>query len=158
MSAAAVLAKQFTLNQQVTELNLEGVGHAASLRSPQPDGNCINWILGHMVATRNAAFELLGAEPVWGETEARRYRRGSPPIRGDGEALRLERLQADLAASQTRLVPLLEGLSADALSRPSGEGERTVGDQLVKLAFHESYHAGQIGLMRRVVGLRGAIP
>jgi uncharacterized damage-inducible protein DinB len=36
-------------------------------------------------------------------------------------------------------------------------GKETVGDQLAFLQFHEAYHIGQAGLLRRLAGKDGAI-
>ncbi len=152
-----ILAKQFALNQYVMQVNLDGVDDAGSLIQPQSHGNCINWILGHIVATRNALFGLLGGEPALAGMEAARYERGSQPIREKNEGLPLERLQAAYAASQVRLIPLLEGLAEDDLARSSDGEEESLAEQLVMLAFHESYHAGQIGLLRRIIGMEAAI-
>jgi hypothetical protein len=38
-----------------------------------------------------------------------------------------------------------------------GDANGTLGDKLGFLQFHEAYHAGQIGLLRRLVGKEGKI-
>jgi hypothetical protein len=56
----------------------------------------------------------------------------------------------------------LAGLSLDVLDRPagfspSGNPEETVGSLLSTVLFHQAYHAGQLGLLRRISGHEGAI-
>jgi hypothetical protein len=43
----------------------------------------------------------------------------------------------------------------EEFNRPPLAG--SIGDALSRLNFHESYHAGQIGLLRRIAGKEGAI-
>ena len=40
-------------------------------------------------------------------------------------------------------------------SKPSDDGTKL--DKLAFLQFHEAYHSGQLGLLRRIVGKPGAI-
>jgi hypothetical protein len=148
--------QQFTT--LVLERNLEGLSHEESLEQPASGGNCLNWVLGHILATRTHVHRLLGDEPVWSDAEAKRYERGSSPIVEAGPGvLPLPRLVDDLRTSSTRLRDALERVSDDDLAKRSGEGAQPVGDQLIALHFHEAYHAGQIGLLRRLVGKAGAI-
>ncbi len=55
----------FGINYQVLKKNLDGVTHEESLIQPEGGGNCLNWVLGHIVATRDNAIRLLNQEPVW---------------------------------------------------------------------------------------------
>lgn len=57
---AQFLARLFGYDLMAINLNLEGLSHADSLIRPAPDGNSINWVLGHIVTSRNLIFELLG--------------------------------------------------------------------------------------------------
>ena len=75
----------------------------------------------------------------------------------------MARLQSALEESQKKLVPALQGMSDDALAadvpqkfkRPPLMG--SVGDALARLCYHEGYHNGQIGILRRLAGKEGAI-
>lgn len=149
------LATLFGLNIQVLKVDLQGITHAESLFQPKPAGNCINWILGHMMATRDGALKLLGETPIWGPAETALYSRGSKPITEPGKALPLERLLADIDRSQDKLMNGLMRLSPKALAAPDPQG--TLADKLAMLHFHEAYHVGQLGLLRRLVGREGAI-
>jgi len=116
--------------------NTRGITREQSLVAPSPGGNCLNWVLGHIVATRVPVLALAGAEPVWTAADAAIYRRGAAPL--DAE----------------RITP--EALAAPGSPAVPG-GLQPVGMQLGILNFHEAYHAGQLGILRRLLGLPGVI-
>jgi hypothetical protein len=65
---------------------------------------------------------------------------------------------ADLELTQERLRRGLENLPPEELDLHHEEGaKRPRGAQLHFMHFHEAYHAGQLGLLRRIVGRPGAI-
>src|SRR5687767_1381443 len=135
----------FGLNYEVLKKNLAGVTHEESLIQPEGGGNCLNWVLGHILATRDNALQLLHQEPVWGKAEAEIYQRGSEPLRDGSNAQRLEKVVADLGRSQERLIAGLATVSQPDLTAPSPDKSiaDTVGELLFVLQFHEAYHAGQ---------------
>lgn len=152
---ADVLKMLFGYNYEVLKTNLEGLTHEESLVQPQPAGNCLNWVLGHIVATRDAALEMLRQERVWNNDVATRYRRGSAPISDGSNAEPLEKIVVDLHRSQDRLVIGLADVTDQNLDQAAGD--QTLGQRLFLLQFHEAYHAGQTGLLRRIAGHEGAI-
>lgn len=149
------LVKLFDYNLRVVELNLEGVTFEESLVQPQGGGNCANWVLGHIVANRNPIMELIGENPVWSEEKAAIYRRGSLPLTDPAIAISLESMLSDLRASQEKLRRKLPQMTSEELEKPQGDG--TTYERLTFLQFHEAYHAGQLGLLRRWLGKAGAI-
>ena len=80
------LRYQARVVNQVLRLNIDGVTHAESLRQPQPAGNCLNWIVGHLVWAYAGALQLLDQEPVLDQASLSRYARGAPPLRNPAEA------------------------------------------------------------------------
>jgi hypothetical protein len=149
------LAAMYTLDHQVLKMNLEGISHEESLVQPRPFGNCINWIMGHLVCQRNSILKMVGEEPIWGPEATEMYKRGAPPITDGAKALRFEQIMSDLDRSQELLIPALARLTEQQLAVSDERG--TLLDKLGFLQFHEAYHAGQIGLLRRLVGKPGKI-
>jgi uncharacterized damage-inducible protein DinB len=145
----------FGLNYELLKRNLEGITHDDSLIQPQGGGNCLNWVLGHIVATRDWALHLLKQDPIWSQEEAEIYRRGSAPISDSSRALSLRKIVSDLDRSQERLIAGLTEASGAELS--TAAGEQSVGETLFVLQMHEAYHAGQTGLLRRMAGREGTI-
>jgi hypothetical protein len=149
------LAALYGLDHQVLKLNLDGITHADSLVQPRPFGNCINWIMGHLVVQRSTILTMVGEKPIWGDAEIALYKRGTPPITDGAKALPFDRIMADLDRSQEILIPALARMTPEQLAH--GDANGTLGDKLGFLQFHEAYHAGQIGLLRRLVGKEGKI-
>lgn len=158
-TSTEALKKLFGVSYQVLKKNLEGITHDESLLQPEADGNCLNWVLGHILSTRNAALQMLNREPFWNQEKAATYRRGSEPIKDDSRAQNLTNMVADLDRSQERILTTLSELTEEQLNAPSpdpGIG-KTIEESLFILQFHETYHAGQTGLLRRMVGREGVI-
>ena len=153
---ARSLLKQFEFNQKTLDINLEGITQEDSLRQPHPGGNCINWIVGHVLAGRNSIHRLLGLPPAWVSEPAARYARGTNPVTGAEDARPLDEMVDRLRASAAAITAALGSIAENRLSETSG-GDDPAGVQLAFLSFHESYHAGQIGLLRRLSGRTGAI-
>lgn len=151
------LIQQFKFAQFTVLKNLERVTHEESLRGPEPEGNCANWVLGHIVQCRGPIHTLLGKEPPMPKERIDRYRRGSDAITGEGGAIDMEELLGAYIASQKELIAGLEAMADEKFAAPKPEnwdspGGDTVGEQLAALVFHESYHAGQLGIIRRALG------
>ena len=158
-TSKAALTKLFSISYEVLKKNLNGITHEESLYQPESDGNCINWIVGHILSTRNSAVQMLNHQPFWNQEEAATYERGSEPIKDGSRALNFTKMFTDLDRSQERLIACLSGVSEAQLNAPSpipSVGE-TMEEALFIMQFHESYHAGQTGLLRRIVGKEGVI-
>jgi uncharacterized damage-inducible protein DinB len=81
-------------------------------------------------------------------------------VRGSHEldpaaARALPAILADLDRSQERLMTRLERVTDEELA--AARGESTMGKQLAFYQFHETYHVGQTGLLRRIGGKEGVI-
>ena len=150
-----MLAIQFDMNARSVDLNTEGVTHQDSLFQPAPGGNCVNWVVGHIVASRNSVHKLLGLAPAWKEG-ADRYDRGSQPITDPADAEPLDIVLERFRASQTAVAGALEAADDADMSAAVDDG-KPLGAQLAFLAFHESYHVGQLGILRRLLGRDPAI-
>lgn len=156
------LAKMFEFSYGAVNRNVEGVTEEESLVKPQPAGNCLNWVLGHIVVYRGMILTLVGEVPVCSEVQAVPYRRGSSPSESD-TLLDMATLRGYFADSQQRLIPALAALSDEALALPVPDQHKrppltgSIGDALIRLHYHEGYHNGQIGLLRRIAGKDGAI-
>ena len=157
------IANMYEFSYGAIKRNLEDVTNEESLVQPPGAGNCLNWVLGHIVAARNTVLKLAGGTPVVGEDVAAHYRRGSDPLKAGEKVPDLATLRGLLSDTQHQLVPALAALSDDALTQPVPEAMRrppltgSVADALIRLHYHEGYHNGQIGLLRRLAGKEGAI-
>lgn len=154
------LRMQLGVSAAVLKRNVEGLTHEDSLVQPKPGGNCANWVLGHMVRTRNNMLPLLGKDPLYPRERFAAYE--IEPITDGSDALRFEEL---LEAYERTNEPFLAGIgamTAEQLAKPAplsptGNPDETVGSLLAVVAFHEAYHSGQMGMLRRLVGKEGVI-
>jgi hypothetical protein len=156
MISPAQLAEAFHRNAQIIHMQAKGLTHEQSLAQPPFRGNCLNWVIGHAVSSRNGVLRLLGEGPALDPEVAERYSRDSQPISGVEEAaLPLEELLAALDRSQERITAALASASEEQLSREEayfGRSTRRVIDWVFFLYFHDCYHAGETGVLRQLAG------
>ncbi len=155
--AKQTLLTQFNYTFYVLNHNTKDISDEESLRAPSDGGNTLNWVLGHILSTRNAIVKLLGAEPFWSEAQVKLYDRGSKPVTDAAIAVPLSQMVLDLEASQARIAAGLEQVTAEQLVEPAAfspmnRDDETVGTLLAGLLFHEAYHSGQTGTMRHILG------
>lgn len=151
----ADLTRLFRINHQALHANLEGLSNEDALVQPE-SGNCLNWVLGHIVASRNGILAAMGRELYWPAEEASRYKRGSAPVTGPEGAKPFDRLVKDFDATQERILAALESATQADLDKPHSS-DQTVGEWVAFLHFHEAYHVGQTAILRRLAGKEGAI-
>jgi hypothetical protein len=152
---AKSVKRLYDLNHYALGVNVAGLTHEESLLQPPRGGNCLNWVVAHIVANRNHILDLLGEPRIWDEADYERFKRGSAPVRGPGESRPFQSTVDDFNKAQDRIRAGLDRLGDQGLVAPAGDD--TVGGKLVFLQFHEAYHVGQTALLRRMVGKDGAI-
>lgn len=157
-----VLRHQARLIHGVVRMNTDGLTQEESLIQPEPAGNCLNWVIGHLVNTYEMLLPHLGGEPVLEEGALARYARGSEPLTDPADAWELEDLLAAWDESSKRVNRALQALTAEDLAGPAPripgvEGEETLRSLVTTTLFHQGYHAGQTALHRRMAGKEGAI-
>jgi uncharacterized damage-inducible protein DinB len=159
---ADTIAYQLGLCAYVLDKNTADLSQEDSLEGPENGGNCLNWVVGHITRTRNMALGTLGQKPPFAMNDFDVYdQRTGVPFSPD-RALPIEELRRRYKAMQEPLVNAIKKMSPETLSSPppkkfTGEPNETVGSNLATFAFHESYHVGQTGVLRRVAGKPGVI-
>jgi len=145
---------QLRFTEGVIRKNVGDVTPEESLRSFQPAGNGVNWVLGHLVAIRSQMLVALGAQPVWSAAECGPYDRHAAPFTDSSKAKPLVEIWGAFELTQARLLEVAARLTAAELSEalPAGAPAKTRGELLAVLGFHDAYHAGQTGMIRRLLG------
>ncbi len=146
---------QFNINYLATNLNLSGIDEAKSLISTEKSGNSINWILGHIIATRLKIFTQLGVNVETSDFKEETYRQGIE----DTEKIEynsLDYLKNLNKTIQDRLLDIFNNLTDKQYGR-IGDNNKDLAEELLYKSFHESYHIGQLGILRHSIGLKGAI-
>jgi len=150
-----VLANVFKRNKMVIDRQVKDLSHEDSLLQPEVRGNCLNFILGHLIVYRESMHKMLGLPEIVSGEEIDRYDHGAEPILGDERGvMRLERLLAMLEQSTDIIIEALEKLPADELEKEVkiGESSSTLGQRLEFQGWHETYHVGQTEYLRQLAG------
>ncbi len=155
------LLEAFRLADISLRMNLDGITHKESMIEPKRGVNCLNWVVGHIIVSRDQILEELGAERIWSDAQSIVYSRGSKGFSA-GNALDLGEIRDAQKVTLKRMFEAILNLSEEQLQ---GEYEeetksgkrRTVAQWLAFHHFHQSYHVGQTGLLRRLIGRVGAI-
>jgi len=156
---AQALLQSFRLTNHILKLQTDGLSHADSVLQPPFRGNCLNWVVGHIIEGRDSALKLMGKEPLLDDWSAVRYKTDSEPITSNEQALPLEDLLKALDLSQQRIETSLERTTPDELGRSVQfrGSEQLLGQAIAGLHWHETYHTGQLELLRQLAGTNDAI-
>lgn len=158
---AETLRSTLGLSSRALGVNLDGFTHEEALAQPSGGGNCVNWIVGHIVVHRNHMLRAMGAQAVWSAELDACYDRGSEPVTGAEGAQPLDALRDALDRSRDAVLAALAATTdAELAAVPeaaSGSATGPLGRRLALLIAHEAYHAGQVSMLRRASGRPGAI-
>ena len=158
MSEGKRLTESFQTTYWLIGKFAEGLTLEDSIAQPPFEANTFNWVLGHILVSRDRALSLLDQAPVLDPTETSLYETGSIPVNVE-TAVSLDRLLQILDASQTALVEGLEAVTPEAMAELyDDQRKQSVGDRLAGLHWHETYHVGQLEILRQVSGERESFP
>lgn len=140
-------------NQSVLEMQVEGITHEQSLLKPPFYSNCMNWILGHLLQSRSWMLEQIGLSGYMPPEEVLVYQRSAPEMDDPAQASRLESILDRLMETNTLLKDRLEAMSLEELHKEIPIfGGTTLSAFLGFLLWHETYHVGQLEILRNFSG------
>ena len=151
---AAAIAGQFETGTNLFRKALRGVEREALVRRPGPRSNSMLWIAGHLTQFRYRVAGILGAEGElpWGAMFATGAKVGDAEGYPDGDEI-----LARWDAITPELMRRLSALSVQKLAGPApprvASADGSLGGALAYLALHEGYHIGQLGFLRKWLGL-----
>ena len=143
----------FKTNHWVLTHQTDGLTHEDSLLQLPFRGNCLNWVIGHVLVSRQDALEMLGIKSWWTDEEIARYKFGSDPVESadDPDILHLDRLLADFEKTQELLSDGFSEISEAQLAEKD-DRNRTIAQRILFIAWHEGYHLGQTEYLRQLAG------
>jgi uncharacterized damage-inducible protein DinB len=152
-AAIAPVAYIFQANDGLIRQTLSDLPAEALWKQLGGRGNSIMWIVGHITQTRAGMLSLLGerASTGWGELFRRGAQRQDPSAYPEPQAIKTvgvdlsKRLHAKLAA-------ITEEELAIPVTTVKLPNVNTVVDALAFFAFHEAYHVGQLGYVKKALG------
>lgn len=143
-------------NFALLDRNLVGLTNEMAAVHPAPGISGAGWLMGHLVHARHGLMSWIGAkpnpDPIWKAT----YGRHSE---GSGNHLPFPDLVEAFKATNG---PMKEAFLAvgdwDLPTFHPPLGVELPVEQVVSFMFmHECYHLGQIGIVRKLLGLPGAV-
>jgi hypothetical protein len=134
----------YKMNHLTFNKNLDGISQEESLIEI-PNVNSINWIAGHILVSRNNLFRQIGLKDFVGNNVHEIYDRGTK-LSDNNTALDLDKIKNLFDESQISILNELQNLN-----------DLKKLDELAFFSFHESYHIGQLGIIRKLIGKPGAI-
>jgi DinB superfamily len=146
----------FKLNNEMVTRTLAGLTDADCWTAPVGGGNPIMWLVGHATISRAGLLNKLGAGYDHGLGPL--FNRGA--VRGDLSAYPSRQvIEAAWNGTRARMRDGFASLTEEMLvAPPSGHPLPGVSDNaglIAFMAFHESYHVGQMGYLRRMLGHSG---
>src|SRR5687768_10079107 len=151
--AVQALADQFTVVTNSYLKALDGLDRDTLLTRPGARSNPALWVAGHLVQSRARLINILGGrrELPWPEL----FRTGSivvdPTAYPDASAVVAQ--WRELTEELMRRLESVDAaaLAADAPARVASP-DGTLRGAIALFAFHEGYHVGQLGFLRKWLG------
>ena len=150
---SAMLAR----NLGIIELQTKGLTHADSMLQLPFRGNCLNWVLGHILVYRDETLRMAGAQPLWDAARAAPYLNGSEAMEADAESVDMGTILADLRRSQGLLETTLAALDEEALSAKAVAWAENLREALSEMVWHDGYHTGQTEYLRQLTGVNDKV-
>lgn len=146
----------FKLNNEMVTRTLAGLTDEECWKQPEGGGNSIMWLVGHVTISRAQLLKKLGAPFDHGLGTL--FDRGS--IRGELSSYpSRQAIEAAWHETRGRMRDRFATLTEEMLSAvPTGRPLPGVTDNASMIAFsafHESYHIGQMGYLRKMLGHSG---
>jgi uncharacterized damage-inducible protein DinB len=155
MITAQSLKNDFARNTRLIHRAIDGLTHEDSLITAPYFVNSINWTLGHILNNRNVVLRIAGAQPAFDPQKAEFYKTDSQTINAQcADVVKLEALVAVLDEGMAMLSAQLDALSDEEVNAefelPFGRRPRI--DGLHFFFFHDTYHLGELAVLRQLTG------
>lgn len=148
-----LILNSFKTNNAVVDMQTKGLTHEDTLLQLPFRGNCLHWVLGHMIASREWVLEAVGQDPVWPKEVSDGFQYNTEPITSsdDPRIMPFEKMLADFKVGLERLEAGLDTLPEEKLEEKDERGNPLAG-RMNFAAWHEGYHAGQLEYLRQLAG------
>lgn len=145
-------------NSKLYEAALDGLGSEDLRRAPGDDSNPMIWVAGHLLFYRTTMLKFLGesVEPRWEDV----FQRGAK-VGPDAGFPELDEIRREWTKASEKLVQRLAKLTDQEALAPSPAQfpveENSMRATVGFLAWHESYHIGQMAYLRKWLGRPGLV-
>jgi uncharacterized damage-inducible protein DinB len=149
----ASIQGMFQTNTDIVKKALVDVSPEHWFVRPGDDSNHLMWVAGHLVASRGAALKSLGAE--WALPWSSLFTRGAK-LAAQEQYPAIDEIRNAWDDVSAQLFASLAGAPAEILAKPAPKGppsfDGKVSGLVAFLAFHETYHVGQVCYLRKWLG------
>jgi uncharacterized damage-inducible protein DinB len=148
----------FGINSKLYTAAVEGLSYEELHRRAGPESSPILWIAGHALVSRYSLLQLLGGKDSspWSKL----FSRGSQVIDPD-DYPPLEEILNSWARVGDRLNEVLSALGEEELAKKSPRKfpfeDESIRGAIAFLAFHETFHIGQMAYLRKWLGYEGLV-
>ena len=151
-------ANTFAFNSRFLEM-LVGDFTPANWLVRDAVGHDPRWLLGHITSIRHRLVGMVGLPPITAGWEGA-FARGTLPkdLPEDIDPAAIYRSFQEAGQVLAGRWPTLTSADLEKpLGRTMPDGSTTIGPAIRFLAWHETYHLGQLGIFRRLAGKAGAV-
>lgn len=144
-------------NERSIRRHAEGLSNEQSCLQPQFEAISFNWTLGHIVHYRVVALQMMGVSFAWDMEKTSPYGHNPAGIAGPEDGRSLADLLMALGETGRLLEEALLGAAPEVLDEiiQTFFGDQARVDFVGRLVWHETYHVGQLGLLRSLVSSPG---
>ena len=143
----------FKTNTDIVRKALDEVPPESWFLKPGDESNHLMWVAGHLVVHRAAALKYLGGD--WDASWSSLFKRGEK-LTVDEKYPSIEEIRNAWEIVSKKLFASLSNPPAERLSQPAPQGppsfDGRISGQVAFLAFHETYHVGQVSYLRKWLG------
>jgi uncharacterized damage-inducible protein DinB len=143
----------FKTNTDLMTRATEAIPPEHWFQKPGNYSNHLMWVAGHLIGSRGSVLRALGAE--WSTPWGSLFARGAKETAQD-QYPSVEDIRKYWVEVSERLAAAVASAPADVLAKPAPKGtpsfDGKVGGLVAFLAFHETYHVGQVSYLKKWLG------
>ena len=147
------ISGMFRFNTDIISKAIADVKPEDWFRTPGDDSNHLMWLLGHVVVHRGQVLQQLGVD--WNSSWASLFAPGSERV-DDSEYPAVDEMLAAWGQISEQLKTALREVPEEVLNKPAPEGppsfDKKLSGNVAFLAFHDTYHTGQMSFLRKWLG------
>ena len=147
------IESMFKANTDIVNKAVADVAPGDWFRTPGDDSNHLLWVMGHLIVHRAMTLKMLGGQ--WDSSWAPLFARGAVRV-ADDQYPPAEEMKSAWQQVSADLVSAVRNAPADLLDKDAATGgpsfDGKVGGSVALLAFHDTYHAGQVSYLRKWLG------
>jgi uncharacterized damage-inducible protein DinB len=157
-SEIATAAQMYRQNDTLLTRSIGGLTPSEFQTRPSDTTNSVFWIVGHTVWSRSMALKFLGS--MWTRPWLELFARGAK-VEAPEQYPSLDEVLTAWKDVSAALAKAMEEVPSEAMTAaapeksPSFDGK--IGGMVSFLAYHETYHVGQLAFLRKWLGHEGAV-